>query len=80
MLVSSIADLRATPGHSAYSTSKSTLRGLCVSAATDLGQYHVRVNTLRPCGVDNPRVLDRLATGEDGEYSMLSTVPLGQWA
>lgn len=78
MLVSSIAGLRSTPGHSAYSTSKSALRGFWVSAAADLGQYHVRVNTLRPCGVDTPMFLNAWPPGK--MESMLSTVLLGQWA
>jgi NAD(P)-dependent dehydrogenase (short-subunit alcohol dehydrogenase family) len=51
-LASSIADLRGTPGLSAYSSAKYALRGLCLFAATELGQYQIRVNTIQPCGVN----------------------------
>ncbi|KAJ5100174.1 2-5-dichloro-2-5-cyclohexadiene-1-4-diol dehydrogenase [Penicillium angulare] len=78
ILVSSIAGLRATPGLSAYSTSKFALRGLCITAAAELGQYNIRVNTVHPCGVNTPMFL--AAWPEEKMKSMLSTVPLGRWA
>ncbi|RAH56379.1 putative 2,5-dichloro-2,5-cyclohexadiene-1,4-diol dehydrogenase [Aspergillus piperis CBS 112811] len=78
ILVSSIAGLRATPGLSAYSTSKFALRGLCITAAAELGQYNIRVNTVHPCGVNTPMFL--AAWPEEKMKSMLATVPLGRWA
>lgn len=78
ILVSSIAGLRATPGLSAYSTSKFALRGLCLTAAAELGQYNIRVNTVHPCGVNTPMFL--ASWPEDKMKSMLNTVPLGRWA
>ncbi|KAJ5632837.1 2-5-dichloro-2-5-cyclohexadiene-1-4-diol dehydrogenase [Penicillium lividum] len=78
ILVSSIAGLRATPGLSAYSTSKFALRGLCLTAASELGQHNIRVNTVHPCGVNTPMFL---ATWPPEKMkSMLETVPLGRWA
>lgn len=78
ILVSSIAGLRATPGLSAYSTSKFALRGLCITAAAELGQYNIRVNTVHPCGVNTPMFL--ATWPEEKMKSMLATVPLGRWA
>ncbi|KAJ5930490.1 2-5-dichloro-2-5-cyclohexadiene-1-4-diol dehydrogenase [Penicillium verhagenii] len=78
ILVSSIAGLRATPGLSAYSTSKFALRGLCLTAASELGQHNIRVNTVHPCGVNTPMFL--AAWPEEKMKSMLATVPLGRWA
>lgn len=78
IMVSSIAGLRATPGLSAYSTSKFALRGLCITAAAELGQHNIRVNTVHPCGVNTPMFL--AAWPEDKMKSMLATVPLGRWA
>ncbi|OJZ86491.1 hypothetical protein ASPFODRAFT_134282 [Aspergillus luchuensis CBS 106.47] len=78
ILVSSIAGLRATPGLSAYSTSKFALRGLCITAAAELGQYNIRVNTVHPCGVNTPMFL--ATWPEEKMRSMLATVPLGRWA
>ncbi|KAI9929620.1 hypothetical protein MW887_001094 [Aspergillus wentii] len=78
ILVSSIAGLRATPGLSAYSTSKFALRGLCLTAAAELGQFNIRVNTVHPCGVNTPMFL--ASWPEEKMKSMLATVPLGRWA
>ncbi|CZR64391.1 uncharacterized protein PAC_14289 [Phialocephala subalpina] len=78
ILASSIAGLRATPGLIAYSAAKYALRGMCVTAAAELGPYGIRVNTVHPCGVNTPMFLatwtpEKMAT-------MLGNVPLGRWA
>ncbi|KAJ5761950.1 uncharacterized protein N7511_005332 [Penicillium nucicola] len=78
ILVSSIAGLRATPGLSVYSMSKFALRGLCLSAAAELGQFNIRVNTVHPSGVNTPMFL--ASWSPEKMESMLATVPLGRWA
>lgn len=78
ILVSSIAGLRATPGLSAYSSAKFALRGLCITAAAELGQYNIRVNTVHPCGVNTPMFL--ATWPEEKMKTMLASVPLGRWA
>ncbi|KAJ5109507.1 2-5-dichloro-2-5-cyclohexadiene-1-4-diol dehydrogenase [Penicillium angulare] len=78
VLMSSIAGLRATPGLSAYSASKFALRGLCITAAAELGQFDIRVNTVHPCGVNSP--MFNVSWSEERRNNMLSTVPLGRWA
>ena len=54
ILASSIAGLRGTPGKAVYGMSKFALRGLALTAATELGPYGIRVNTVHPSGVDGP--------------------------
>lgn len=78
VLASSIAGLRATPGLSAYSSAKYALRGLCLAAASELGQHQIRVNTIHPCGVNTPMFL--ATWPEEKMKQLLSTVPLGRWA
>lgn len=77
-LASSIAGLCATPGLSAYSTSKSALRGLCLTAAVGLGQYNTCVNTVHPCGINT--LMFMTSWSQEKMTSMLATVPLGCWA
>lgn len=78
ILASSIAGLRATPGLVAYSSAKYSLRGLCLTAAAELGQYKIRVNTVHPCGVNTP--MFQAAWPPEKMKQMLSTVPLARWA
>ncbi|OJD28687.1 short-chain dehydrogenase [Diplodia corticola] len=78
VLTSSIAGLRATPGLSLYSTSKFALRGLGQTAAAELGQYGIRVNTIHPSGVDTP--MFRLAWTEEKIEELKNAVPLGRVA
>jgi NAD(P)-dependent dehydrogenase (short-subunit alcohol dehydrogenase family) len=78
ILASSIAGLRATPGLVAYSASKFALRGLCVTAAAELGQYGIRVNTIHPCGVNTP--MFKATWPEEKMKQLLAAVPLGRWA
>lgn len=49
--VSSIDGLHSSAGLSAYSSTKWALRGLTRSAAIELGQYNIRVNTVHPGGI-----------------------------
>lgn len=78
ILASSIAGLRATPGLVAYSTSKYALRGLCQTAAAELGAFQIRVNTIHPCGVNTPMFL--ATWPEEKMKQLLAAVPLGRWA
>lgn len=49
--VSSIDGLHSAPGLSAYSSTKWAVRGLTKSAAIELGQYGIRVNSVHPGGI-----------------------------
>ncbi|ORY00953.1 hypothetical protein BCR34DRAFT_494265 [Clohesyomyces aquaticus] len=74
ILASSIAGLHGTPGQMLNSASQFAIRGLTLTAATELGQYKIRVNAIHPSdfevsseegasGVQTP--LGRLAQVDD---------------
>jgi 3alpha(or 20beta)-hydroxysteroid dehydrogenase len=52
--ISSLAGLRGSHSRSGYTASKFGLRGLTKSAALDLGQYGIRVNSVHPGAVNTP--------------------------
>ncbi|MFW0783971.1 mycofactocin-coupled SDR family oxidoreductase [Gordonia sp. CPCC 206044] len=54
LVVSSVAGLKAMPMQASYSASKFGLRGLTQTAAKELGQHHIRVNSIHPYAVDTP--------------------------
>ncbi|MFF5702647.1 SDR family NAD(P)-dependent oxidoreductase [Streptomyces sp. NPDC012794] len=70
--VSSTAGLVGVPGHAAYASTKSGLRGLTRSAALDLAGDGIRVNSVHPGAVDTPMVAAAVA-GRDWSH-----VPLGR--
>jgi NAD(P)-dependent dehydrogenase (short-subunit alcohol dehydrogenase family) len=53
ILRSSIAGLRGFPGLISYSSSKFALRGLALTAAEELGQFGIRVNTIHTSIIDS---------------------------
>jgi len=59
--VASMAGLIGRPGIAAYSTSKHGVVGLTRTAAKEVGERGIRVNSLAPGPVDTP-MLDRLRT------------------
>ncbi|WP_096907074.1 mycofactocin-coupled SDR family oxidoreductase [Dietzia sp. WMMA184] len=54
ILVSSVAGLKAMPVQSPYSASKYGVVGLAQTAAKELGERGIRVNTIHPYGVQTP--------------------------
>ncbi len=50
--LSSIAGTRGIPEHAAYGASKWAVRGLSKVAASELGQWEIRVNTVHPGAVE----------------------------
>jgi SDR family mycofactocin-dependent oxidoreductase len=52
--VSSVAGIRALPGQAHYSAAKHGVVGLTKSAAIELGEYGIRVNSIHPWGVATP--------------------------
>ncbi|KAI4603268.1 hypothetical protein KJ359_006061 [Pestalotiopsis sp. 9143b] len=78
ILTSSIAGLRGTPGLILYSGSKFALRGLALTAASELGQYGIRVNTIHPSGVDTP--MFRATWSEEKLEELRRNMPLGRFA
>ncbi|GCD96492.1 SDR family NAD(P)-dependent oxidoreductase [Embleya hyalina] len=70
--ISSLAGLQGIPGHAAYGSSKWAVRGLTKTAALELGEYGIRVNSVHPGAVDTPMIGDRFTRGP-GNFP---TVPL----
>jgi NAD(P)-dependent dehydrogenase (short-subunit alcohol dehydrogenase family) len=54
IIISSAAGLKVQPFMVPYTTSKWAVRGMSKAFAAELGQHHVRVNTVHPTGVDTP--------------------------
>ncbi|KAF2134297.1 NAD(P)-binding protein [Dothidotthia symphoricarpi CBS 119687] len=54
ILRSSIAGLRGFPGMISYSTSRFALRGIALTAAEELGQFGIRVNTIHTSIIATP--------------------------
>ncbi|GAA4548714.1 mycofactocin-coupled SDR family oxidoreductase [Pseudonocardia xishanensis] len=52
--VSSVAGLKSLPGQAHYSAAKHGVVGLTKTAAIELGEYGIRVNSLHPWGVATP--------------------------
>ncbi|CAG9990359.1 unnamed protein product [Clonostachys byssicola] len=78
IITSSIAGLRGTPGLILYSGSKYAVRGFAQTAANELGQYGIRVNTIHPSGVDG--VMFRNTWSPEKLQSLLDAMPLGRFA
>lgn len=70
--VSSTAGLVGIPGHAAYGSTKFGLRGLTRSAALDLAEYGVRVNSVHPGAIDTP-MISSASSGRDWSH-----LPLGR--
>ena len=56
--ISSVAGIKSLPGQAHYSAAKHGVVGLTKSAAIELGQYDIRVNSIHPWGVDTPMAQD----------------------
>ncbi|WP_375487977.1 mycofactocin-coupled SDR family oxidoreductase [uncultured Mycobacterium sp.] len=52
--VSSVAGIKSLPGQAHYSAAKHGVVGLTNSAAIELGEYGIRVNSIHPWGVGTP--------------------------
>ncbi|KAK7432015.1 hypothetical protein QQZ08_001305 [Neonectria magnoliae] len=78
ILTSSIAGLRGTPGLIVYSASKFALRGLALTAASELGGDGIRVNTIHPSGVNTP--MFKASWSPEKMEELRKAVPLGRFA
>ncbi|CAM3079139.1 mycofactocin-coupled SDR family oxidoreductase [Skermania piniformis] len=58
IVISSVAGLKSLPGQAHYSAAKHGLVGLTKSAAIELGEYGIRVNSIHPYAVDTPMGTD----------------------
>jgi SDR family mycofactocin-dependent oxidoreductase len=56
--ISSVAGIKALPSQSHYTAAKHGVVGLTKSAAIELGEYNIRVNSIHPWGVDTVLAAD----------------------
>ncbi|WP_010541219.1 mycofactocin-coupled SDR family oxidoreductase [Dietzia alimentaria] len=70
ILVSSVAGLKAMPVQAPYSASKHGVVGLAQTAAKELGEHSIRVNTIHPYGVLTPMGAD-----DPDAHAVFSTMP-----
>lgn len=85
VITSSIAGLIADKGGVAYHTSKHAAIGIMRTAAKEVADRKVRVNTVNPGFVDSPmmRNVERMMNPENNEEAqkvLESTIPLGRYA
>jgi 3alpha(or 20beta)-hydroxysteroid dehydrogenase len=71
--LSSIAGTRGIPEHGAYGASKWAVRGLTKVAASELGQWNIRVNSVHPGGVEGTGMF---AVPESQYETIFQTQPL----
>ena len=79
--ISSVEGFTGAAGLSAYSASKFAIRGMTKSAAQELGEFGIRVNSVHPGGVLTSMTLGQAATADpaDGE-AFLKAMPLARFA
>jgi SDR family mycofactocin-dependent oxidoreductase len=82
LTISSVAGIKALPGQAHYSAAKHGLVGLTKSAAAELAEFGIRVNSVHPWGVDtvmgqDPTVASTLARNPRyaASYTALLTEP-----
>lgn len=85
VITSSIGGLWGSPGAVAYTTSKHAVIGIMRTAAAELGERNIRVNTLHPGFVDSrmTRSLEdgiNPGEGEKTKAELESQIPLGRYA
>lgn len=82
---SSVAGLGGSPGLSQYVASKHAVIGLTKSAAKEVGQFNIRVNSVHPSPVDN-EMMRGIESGYDAENpetvkdAQTQMIPLGRYA
>jgi 3alpha(or 20beta)-hydroxysteroid dehydrogenase len=73
--ISSVEGFIGAEGMSAYSASKFAIRGVTKSAARELAQYKIRVNSVHPGAINTAMALDpEIMANVDGEAFMRSMV------
>ena len=79
--ISSVEGFTGAAGLSAYSASKFAIRGMTKSAAQELGEFGIRVNSVHPGGVLTSMTLGQAAAADpaDGE-AFLKAMPLARFA
>jgi NAD(P)-dependent dehydrogenase (short-subunit alcohol dehydrogenase family) len=85
LITSSVAGMRGSANLGPYVTSKHALVGLMKVAATELGAFNIRVNTINPGPVDNRmmRSIEKQFSNEHPDAvksEFIKKIPLGRYA
>ncbi|GAB3130200.1 glucose 1-dehydrogenase [Tsukamurella serpentis] len=75
---SSIEGLGGMPYLAAYTASKFAIRGMTKSAAMELGQYGIRVNSVHPGMIDTAMVAEALGGNEPPTEWLKQRLPIGR--
>ena len=78
--ISSVEGFTGAAGLSAYSASKFAIRGMTKSAAQELGQFGIRVNSVHPGGVLTSMTLGQAAAADADGEAFLKAMPLARFA
>ncbi len=79
--ISSIEGFTGAAGLSAYSASKFAIRGMTKSAAQELGQFGIRVNSVHPGGVLTSMTLGQATTADPADAeAFLKAMPMSRFA
>ncbi len=79
--ISSIEGFAGAAGLSAYSASKFGIRGVTRSAAQELGQYGIRVNSVHPGGVMTSMALSAASSFSDLDpMAFVKSMPISRFA
>jgi 3alpha(or 20beta)-hydroxysteroid dehydrogenase len=77
--ISSVAGMRGGGGSIAYTASKWAVRGMTKSAAAELGQFGIRVNSIHPGAIETP-MLHQVPGVEANIERVARRIPLGRIA
>jgi 3alpha(or 20beta)-hydroxysteroid dehydrogenase len=78
--ISSVAGMQGSPGAVAYGASKWAVRGMTKSAATELGRYGIRVNSIHPGMIETAMLHEIPGIDSGGADRWTRRIPLGRIA
>lgn len=78
--ISSIAGMQGSPGAAAYGASKWAVRGMTKGAASELGRYGIRVNSIHPGLIETPMLHEIPGIDAGGAERWVRRIPLGRVA
>lgn len=77
VVTSSVRAVASSPQHTAYSTSKGGIDAMVTQLATELAPHRIRINAVRPGGIDTPMMHAAAGLFTGGDVSRLAASFLG---
>jgi 3alpha(or 20beta)-hydroxysteroid dehydrogenase len=78
--ISSVAGMQGSPGAVAYGASKWAVRGMTKGAASELGRYGIRVNSIHPGMIETPMLHEIPGIDAGGADRWVRRIPAGRIA